>query len=139
MERECRQLGLDVLGIDREGVQMDLGWPGVARALMQLQVATRLLLRLGDFAAHNAEKLCDRARQLAWTEWLDADATFAIFASGDLMPSTETTRNLDHHVFVSQKVEDPLCDTLRSPDGRRPNVDAEDPDVRITVRGRRGR
>ena len=139
LEAECRQLGLDVLGADRDGVHLDLGWPGVATALVQLRVATRLLLRLGDFAAHNAEKLYDGARRLPWTEWLDADATFAIFASGDLMPSTEAQRGLDHHIFVAQKVKDALCDTLRSRYGRRPNVDADDPDVRITVRGRRGR
>ncbi len=139
VEQECRQLGLDVLGQDRDGVHLDLGWPGVATALVHLRVATRLLLRLGDFAAHNAETLYDGARRLPWLDWLDPQATFAIFASGDLVPTQNNRQGLEHHIFVSQKVKDALCDTLRSRYGRRPNVNADDPDVRISVRGRRGR
>ncbi len=139
VEQECRQLGLDVLGNDRDGVHMDLGWPGVATALVHLRMATRLLMRLGDFAAHNAESLYEGTRRLPWLEWLDPNATFAIFASGDLVPSQNGGQGLEHHVFVSQKVKDALCDVLRSRYGRRPNVNADDPDVRISVRGRRGR
>ncbi len=139
VEQECRQLGLDVLGNDRDGVHMDLGWPGIATALVHLRIATRLMLRLGDFAAHNAESLYEGTRRLPWLEWLDPQATFAIFASGDLVPSQNGGQGLEHHIFVSQKVKDALCDVLRSRYGRRPNVNADDPDVRISVRGRRGR
>ena len=139
VEQECRALGLDVLGHDRDGVHLDLGWPGIATALVHLRIATRLMLRLGDFAAHNAATLYDHARALPWTEWLDAQSTFAIFASGDLVPSQNGGQGLEHHIFVSQKVKDALCDGLRARYGRRPNVNADDPDVRISVRGRRGR
>jgi 23S rRNA (guanine2445-N2)-methyltransferase / 23S rRNA (guanine2069-N7)-methyltransferase len=139
VEQECRKLGLDVLGNDRDGVHMDLGWPGIATALVHLRLATRLLLRLGDFAAHNAESLYEGTRRLPWLDWLDPNATFAIFASGDLVPTQNGRQGLEHHVFVSQKVKDALCDVLRSRYGRRPNVNADDPDVRISVRGRRGR
>ena len=139
VEQECRQLGLDVLGHDRDGVHLDLGWPGVATALVHLRVATRLMLRLGEFAAHNADTLYEGTRRLPWLDWLDANATFAIFASGDLVPAQNGGPGLEHHIFVSQKVKDALCDVLRSRYGRRPNVNADDPDVRISVRGRRGR
>lgn len=139
VEQECRQLGLDVLGHDKDGVHLDLGWPGVATALVHLRMATRLLLRLGEFAAHNAESLYEGSRRLPWLDWLDPQATFAIFASGDLVPSQNGGQGLEHHIFVSQKVKDALCDVLRSRYGRRPNVNADDPDVRISVRGRRGR
>lgn len=139
VERECRSLGLDVLGRDRDGVHLDLGWRGVARALVHLRVATRLLLRLGDVAASTAEELYDGARTIAWTDWLDDRATFAVFASGDLVPGRHGQRGLDHHVFVSQKVKDALCDSLRDKYRRRPDVNVQDPDVRVTVRGRHGR
>ena len=136
---ECRALGLDVLGRDREGVHLDLGWRGIARALVHLRVATRLLLRLGEIAATTGEELYDGARTIPWTDWLDDRATFAVFASGDLVQGRHNQRGLDHHVFVAQKVKDALCDALRDKYRRRPDVSVQDPDVRIAVRGRHGK
>lgn len=139
VERECRALDLDVLGRDRAGVHLDLGPRGIARALVHLRVATRLLLRLGEFPASTGEALYAGAKELPWTEWMDPQATFAVFASGDLVPDQNDRRGLNHHVFVAQKVKDALCDRLRARYGRRPNVDVQDPDIRIAVRGHRAR
>lgn len=135
---ECRALGLPVRGTSPDGVELDLDEGGVARALVGLAIATRLLLEIGSFAAHDATALYDGAMEVDWTRWLDARSTFAVHASGDLVPGGPGRKGLDNHIFVALKVKDALADRLTRRWGHRPDVDKDDPDVRVVVRGRRG-
>lgn len=137
--RECRALGLPVERTAGDGVWMDLTPEQTAKALVGLRIASRLLLHLGGFHAEDAESLYEGAWDLDWPRWMNADATFAVHASGDLIPSTPERRGLDHHLFVSLKVKDAIADRLTRKLGRRPNVAREDPEIRVVVRGRRGR
>jgi len=136
---ECRALKLPIVGTSSEGVELILDQRQIARALVGLRVATRLLLRIGGCEARDGESLYDGASQVRWSEWLDVDSTFAVHASGDLVAPTGGRRGLDNHIFVALRVKDALADQLTRVYGRRPNVDRDDPEVRIVVRGRAGK
>ena len=136
---ECRALQLPIVGTTSEGVDMELNAAQIARGLVHLRIATRLLLRLGGFEARDGESLYEGASTIRWTDWLDADSTFAVHASGDLIAPEGGRRGLDNHIFVALRVKDALADQLTHVHGRRPNVDRDDPEVRIVVRGRAGK
>ncbi len=138
VEQQCRALGLRVVESHREGVDLELTPAELAVALVHLRVATRLLVRLIEFPAIDADSLYEGAWGVDWSRWLHPDATFAIHASGDLTPSTPGRRGLDHHLFVSLRIKDAIADQLTRKMGRRPDVHRQDPDVRIVARGLKG-
>ena len=129
---ECRSLGLRLTGERLDAVTFEGDWPDAARALVHLRIPSRLILDLASFDARSADELYDGMSNIAWEQWLDARATFAVFASGDL------TDGLRTHVFVALRTKDAIADRLTRRHGRRPDVAREDPDVRVVVRGRRG-
>ena len=130
---ECRGLGLRVTGERLDGVAFEGDLPDAARALVHLRVPSRLLLDLAWFDARDADALYEGVARVAWEQWLDPHATFAVFASGDL------TDGLRTHVFVALRTKDAIADRLTRHYGRRPDVSREDPAVRIVLRGRQGR
>jgi 23S rRNA G2445 N2-methylase RlmL len=136
---ECRSLGLRILHEGPEGVDLDLDEAQLAKALVHLRIATRLLVRLATFPARDADSLYQGASEIDWSRWLDANSTFAVHASGDIVPSEPGRRGLDNTIFVALRIKDALCDQLVRRFGRRPDVAREDPEVRIVARGHRGR
>ena len=87
---------------------------------------------LGRFACANAEDLYEATRSIAWERILRAGATIAVTARG-------TNDELRNSHFAALRVKDALCDRMLEVEGRRPNVDTDDPDARIslTLRGER--
>ena len=88
--------------------------------------------RSPSFPAVDAEALYARAREVRWEEHLDPTRTFAVEAVG-------RTEALGHTHFTALKVKDAVVDALRERCGARPNVDVDDPDVRIVAHLARGR
>jgi 23S rRNA (guanine2445-N2)-methyltransferase / 23S rRNA (guanine2069-N7)-methyltransferase len=74
--------------------------------------------------ATDAEALYAGVRTIKWTEYLDANHTFAIDASG-------TSPTLRHTHFTALRIKDAVVDTLRDASGARPDVNVESPDVKI--------
>jgi len=140
---ECRSLGLRVAGVDGDGVTVDVDWHGVVRGLIGLRVASRWILHLGTFAAHDGESLYRAALRIDWAEWLDLRCTFAVFASGDTVaagtgPDGRRSAGLVDLRFVALRVKDAIADDMTRRFLRRPDVDRDDPTVAVLVRGRRG-
>lgn len=141
---ECRALSLKVLKVDGEGVHLELSWRELALALVHLRVAQRLLAVLGSCQADDGDSLYAGARKIDWGEWLDARATFAVYASGDTVPPGKRADGRPHAGlvdlrFVALRVKDAIADDLTRRLGKRPNVDRDDPVVSVVVRGFRGR
>lgn len=102
------------------------------RACLWSRLASRILVVLGRFACANAEDLYEATRSIAWERILRAGATIAVTARG-------TNDELRNSHFAALRVKDALCDRMLEVEGRRPNVDTDDPDARIslTLRGNR--
>lgn len=102
------------------------------RACLWSRLASRIFVVLGRFACANAEDLYEAARSIAWERILRAGATIAVTARG-------TNDELRNSHFTALRVKDALCDRMLEVEGRRPNVDTDDPDARIslTLRGNR--
>jgi 23S rRNA G2445 N2-methylase RlmL len=144
VKAELRSLGFAIQRTERDGHWLDLNWKDLARALVHLRAAPRVLLYIGQFQANDSDGVYNGARRIDWGEWLDKQSTFAITVSGDLVPTPPPepgkprVRGLDTHIFVSQRIKDAIADDLLRRWGQRPNVDRFNPVMRIVVRGNKG-
>ncbi|MAF66284.1 MAG: RNA methyltransferase [Planctomycetes bacterium] len=126
LEAEMRELRLvrtvrGVRGVAFEGSIHD-AW----RANLHLRTAVRVLWRVARFAAPDPDALYAGVAALDWARFLSPERTFRV-----IVRSRDSA--LDHTLFVAQRTKDAVVDTLREPDGRRPSVDLDDPDLRIHV------
>lgn len=124
---ELSALGLEP-GPPRPGlVPFEGGWEAGYRACLRLRAARRVLLELGRFEASHADGLYAGARALRWPDHFGRKTTFAVEASVRDHPS------LTHSGYAALKVKDAVADALRAVFGVRPDVDREDPDVRVVL------
>lgn len=102
------------------------------RACLWSRLASRIFVVLGRFACADAEDLYEATHSIAWERILRAGATIAVTACG-------TNEELRNSHFAALRVKDALCDRMLEVEGRRPNVDTDDPNARIslTLRGNR--
>ena len=133
LAEECGDLGLRPKRVPAHGVELDLDWPDIARAMVHLRTAQRVLVYIGRFPCDGAQSVYDGAQAVRWLDYLDAQQTLAIGASGPL-PKKARGGPLRTHVFAAQKIKDAICDQLRDETGARPTVDLKRPDVRIVAR-----
>ena len=101
-------------------------------ALLWSRVASRVLLTLARVSASSADALYDGVRSIDWTEHIGAGKTIAVHARGSNSALRDTR-------FTGVRVKDAICDQLRERTGSRPDVDAANPDVLISVNVHRER
>jgi len=81
---------------------------------------------LDDFACRGADDLYAHAREVPWERYLGAAGTLAVSAHG-------TLPGLGNSMFTALRVKDAVCDRFRDRVGARPDVNVDDPDLRINV------
>ena len=123
---ELRELGLGGVRADRGGVHLDGPWSDGYRACYESRIAARVLTPLGSFACPSADALYEGVSALDWTPWLDSHLTLAVAAAC-------RSSALTHTQFIAQRTKDAIVDQLRAKQGARPDVDRDDPDVRVFV------
>lgn len=96
------------------------------RACLWSRLANRILFPLLEFNAANAEALYDGVRRVSWLDHLRPTDTFVIDFSG-------TSSTIKNSHFGALKVKDAIVDQIRERTGTRPNINKEDPDLRINV------
>jgi len=129
-----------------EVTQVEMG-PGVVtfsgpraalyRANLHLRCASRVLWLLGDAPCRSADELYAMAYALPWEDFLLPEGTLAVSSHG-------TGPGLENSMFAALRVKDAVVDRFRARFGRRPDIDVEEPDLRINVQlyegqGERGR
>jgi 23S rRNA (guanine2445-N2)-methyltransferase / 23S rRNA (guanine2069-N7)-methyltransferase len=111
-------------GVSFEG-PLALGY----RVCLWSRLAGRVLLRVAELPAGNADELYEAARAIAWSEHLARGHTFAIAAAGQPAPGA----GIDNTHFAALRVKDALVDHLRERWGSRPDVDLDAPDLRLRL------
>lgn len=108
-------------GVHFEGTIED-AW----RANLWLRTAVRVLMRVARFSARTESELYAGASAVDWSRFLRAD--------GSLLVDARTKESeLDHSLFLEQRVKDAIVDRFRERAGTRPSVDKEDPDASVHV------
>lgn len=96
------------------------------RANLESRIASRVLWRIGESRYRSDEDIYQAARRLRWHDWFRAAQTIRVNTAAIKSP----LRSID---IVTLRVKDAICDVLRETEGKRPDVDTGNPDVRIHV------
>ncbi|RMG14235.1 MAG: RNA methyltransferase [Deltaproteobacteria bacterium] len=90
------------------------------------RIGQRVLLAVGEGPADDGDALYTAARSVPWERMLTPETPFSVRATGG-------NAALRHGHFIALRTKDAVADRLRAHLGRRPDVDREDPAVRIAV------
>ncbi len=96
------------------------------KANFHLRTALRVLKPIAEFEVANEHELYKSIQTIVWSEYFDLKNTFAV-------DSVVNSKEFSHSKYVALKVKDAIVDQFRENYEKRPYVDTEDPDVRISV------
>ncbi|MBR6371997.1 MAG: methyltransferase [Victivallales bacterium] len=129
---ELCELRFRSVRLNKGGIPFFGEWEDGWRACLQTRIGQRVMAVMGRFKAENLSDLYEGARRIDWSEQITLRRTFAVGAF--VHESSGTTQDQ-----AALKVKDAIADSLREKFGARPNVDKEDPDVRVFVYMTRGK
>jgi len=121
---ELRDLGAAGVAPDRGSVIFSGDLRTVYDVNLRLRTAMRVLVPLVRGPLTAKDDLYDLAASVAWDEVMSDGQTFAVEVVGKHRGYRKTT-------YAGQVVKDAVVDRLRTIRGRRPNVDRENPDLRL--------
>jgi 23S rRNA (guanine2445-N2)-methyltransferase len=124
LAEELRQLKGEKIQTVGGGVQFFGDFLLCYRANLESRIASRVLWQLGGDRYRNEDDIYRTTFALPWTDWLDPARTIRVDVSATKSPLTSLN-------FVTLKIKDALCDKVRRLSGRRPSVNARQPDIPI--------
>ncbi len=126
LAQEIKELG----GKDIEKSKRAVAFYGNKKLLYKsnycLRTGLKVLQSICAFRAIDEDDLYKKTKAFRWSAYMNAKQTFAIDA-------TVFSKNFTHSKFAALKVKDGIVDHFRKECGERPNVDTENPDVRLNV------
>lgn len=126
LAEELGELGLENLTVNRGAVGFEGEIRDGYRVCLWSRIASRVLLLLAKAYANNAKTLYAEARRVDWNEHLDPSLTLAVeFVGGN--------EEIHNSQFGALTVKDAIVDRIRNQTDDRPNIDVEEPDVRVHV------
>ncbi len=128
LEIELQKLGFSGLKKISAGVFFDANWEGVYKANLQSRLASRILKPVLDFPAYNGDDLYNNLRKHDFTKYIDVKQTIKIEAT------IKDCAIVDQR-FTAMKVKDAIVDQFRDKFGVRPDVDTQNPHLRIFIKG----
>lgn len=126
LEEELIKLGANHTKQTVAGVKFVGNLALAYRACLWSRLANRILLPLSEFNAPNAATLYDGIRNIKWLEHLRPTNSFIVDFIG-------TSPEIKNSHFGALKVKDAIVDQIREHTGIRPNVNKENPDLRINI------
>ncbi|HPI85735.1 MAG: RNA methyltransferase [Bacteroidales bacterium] len=126
LARELRDLGAEDIDLIKRGIHFSGDKKLLYMANYNCRTALRILVPLSSFRASTDAMLYDGVRAIPWEKFLDFRGKFAI----DSVISYST---FTHSGYVSLKAKDAIADRFRDKFGKRPDVDNNDPDLRVNV------
>jgi putative N6-adenine-specific DNA methylase len=96
------------------------------RANIALRTALNVLRPIKKFTIENQNDFYEKVRAIEWDTYFKVRKTI-------LVSATVNSEIFDHSHFLALRTKDAIADYFTDKAGRRPNVDKEDPQVRIDV------
>ena len=129
-EAELREIGVELIERVHGGLFFEGDQDALYRAHLWLRTANRILLVLRSFPVKTPDELYEQIFKFKWETFLrDPSATFAV----DCTISGRNTIQLNHSHFARLRAKDAIVDRLREKTGERPNVDVENPTLRVVL------
>lgn len=126
LKSELNALGAQKSQIVRGGVHFQGDDRLLYQSLLWSRLASRILLPLGAYDVSSVDDLYDGVQQIDWMALFESHSTFAVHFSG-------TNPVIRHNQFGALKVKDAIVDSFINNGLSRPNIDRQQPDIRIHV------
>ncbi|MEP7068227.1 MAG: THUMP domain-containing protein [Usitatibacter sp.] len=126
LSEELGELGAAHLETSEAGVAFDGPFDLVYTVNLHSRIASRVLWRVARFPYKSEDDVYNGAHGVRWHTYFNADRTFKIDTNAHRSP----VKSLD---FITLRVKDAIADQFRAAAGRRPSVEARDPDIRVHV------
>ena len=126
LAKELNGLGADNVKILNRAVSFSGDKAMMYRANYRLRTALCILKPIAEFDAKNEDTYYKEIGRIDWDEYLTLNQTFAISA-------TTHSTIFTHSQYASLKAKDAIADQFRRRTGKRPNVDTDNPDLRIEI------
>ena len=123
---ELAALGATTTKAVRGGIRFQGPLELAYRACLWSRTASRVLLPLVEFPVTEVDALYAGIHALPWEDHLAPAGTLAVEFTG-------TGSGIDHSHYGALRVKDAIVDRFREQCGQRPNVDRDQPDLRIHV------
>lgn len=127
LKTELEGLGAQECKITQGGVHFQGDTRLLYQSLMWSRLASRIMMPLGECSVWSDLDLYLGVQAINWTEIFTPNATFAVSFNG----LNEQIRNSQYGAL---KVKDAIVDAFTRKNLPRPNVDRENPDLRVNVR-----
>ncbi len=124
LAEELTTLGANNLQIGKRMVSFEGNLELMYRANFQCRTALRILRPVYEFKARTTDEIYKKVKAMNWAEHLSIDKTFAIDA-------VTFSNYFTHSKFVAYRVKDAIADYFTTKEGKRPNIDTENPDLLI--------
>ena len=126
LARELEQVGASDLRIGRRTIEFAGDRETLYRAVLESRTAIRVLEPLGRFQVDSTDSLYRAMLEVDWTEQLKTSDTLRVDA---VIHDTFLT----HSLYAAQIVKDAVVDQLRTPSGKRPNVQLRGATLRLAL------
>lgn len=130
LDAELRALGASKTTTSRGGVEFKGNKEFLYRCLLSLRTAHRIFIQIRKSEVQDPEHLYEQAFKIDWASLFSVKNSIAV----DCVLSGRKIEGLDHSGFLTLKLKDAICDKFREQTGERPNVDKENPQIRIHMR-----
>lgn len=121
-EQELSALGGQNIIQAYGGIYFNAGMEELYRINYSARLATRILAPLLTFECPSADQLYEKALRINWTDFISTENTFAIF-------SNVSNSIITNSHYASLRLKDAIVDAFRERTGKRPDIDAINPDV----------
>lgn len=130
LEKELHGEGLTQTRLGEAQVKLTTNLEGMYKACLWSRVATRVMLPIANFKIESADDLYDGVKAIQWSDHMNATNTIAIDCHG-------TNHHIRNTQFGAVRAKDAIADYFVALSGERPNVEKEQPEVRIALRIKR--
>jgi putative N6-adenine-specific DNA methylase len=123
---ELRQLGAANVQVQKRAVAFEGEMEILYKANLWCRAAISILKPVFDFTFEGQQQYYDYLREYNWSEIFSVDKTIAIHAIAFESEFTNTH-------FLSQRTKDAVVDHFMEKTGKRPSVDIDDPQIKISI------
>lgn len=124
LAKEIQQLGGREVQVKNRAVTCDGDLGFLYKINYSSRLAVKILVPIFDFKAFNEDKFYQKLTKFEWSDYMDVDQSFAIDA-------TVYSEKYSHSQFMTLKMKDAIVDYFRNKTGKRPNIDAKNPDLQF--------
>lgn len=124
LSEELKNLGAENISIKNRAVEFEGNKRILYLTNLSVRTALRILVPIGSFRFKDTKDFYLKSKNINWLHYLSLKHTFAIDA-------VVNSKLFLHTKYPALKLKDAIVDRIRDETGKRPNVDTENPQIRI--------